>query len=221
MEWLDTEANRKVAVIFLRGMRDGEGKPLFTLEELAEIVKSENRQAGSHHVEEFRACGEDFGGVLTRKRKVDEAVVDAVLLELRQDPLASVEVLRGRVHRRLGRKDLTRENMEAALDQISCRELRRVVRKQVSAGAAHYREAQLLGDLLDKLASGEGEMKAGLVVDRVAEDRALVDPGGIRKLLTPGVPLGEISSGLRGICLCMTLYVQGVSLSRLGMWIQK
>ena len=35
IELSDTSANRKVAVVFLRGMRDGQGKPLFTLEELA------------------------------------------------------------------------------------------------------------------------------------------------------------------------------------------
>ena len=214
VEWLDTPSNRRVAVIFLRGLQDEAGDRLFTLVELAGIVESRNRQASSHHVEAFRPCGEDFGRVLMRKRKVDAEVVDAVLVELRQDPLASVEVLRDRVHRRLGREDLTRENIEAALDQISCRELRRVVRKQVASGGAHYREAHLLRDLLDKVASGAGGVKAGLVVDRVAEDRALVDPGGIRKLLTPGVSLEEISSGLRGICLCMTLYVWGISLVR-------
>jgi len=215
--WLDTPSNRKVSVIFLRGLRDAEGKRLFTLVELAEIVGSTNRQAGSQHVEDFRECGEDFGAVLTRRRKVDAEVVEAVLGELRQDPLVSEEVLRDRVCARLGREDLLRGNIEAALDQISCRELRRVVGKQVERGEAHYREEQLLRDMLDKVESG-GEVKAGLVVDRVACDRALVDPGGIRKLLTPGVALDEISSGLRGICLCMTLYFWGVSLSRLGMW---
>ena len=53
----DTPANRKVAVIFLRGMRDAHGKLLFTLAELASIVESSNRQAASGHVEEFRASG--------------------------------------------------------------------------------------------------------------------------------------------------------------------
>ena len=55
--FLDTPANRKVAVIFLRGMRDTQGKPLFTLAQLAWIVESSNRQAASGHIEEFRAVG--------------------------------------------------------------------------------------------------------------------------------------------------------------------
>ena len=62
----DTPSNRKVAVIFLRGMRDAQGKGLFTLKQLAEIVHSANRQAASAHVEGFRACGEDFGATLQR-----------------------------------------------------------------------------------------------------------------------------------------------------------
>ena len=149
VSWLDTPSNRKVAVIFLRGLRDAEGKRLFTLVELAGIVGSSNRQAGSQHVEDFRESGEDFGCVLTRRWKVDSEVGDGVLGELRRVPLASEEVLRERVRARLGREDLTRGNIEAALDQISCRELRRVVRKQVERGEAHYREEQLLRDMLD------------------------------------------------------------------------
>ena len=204
-------------MIFLRGMRDGEGKRLFTLAELAEIVGSRNRQAGSQHVEDFRECGEDFGATLRRKRKVDGEVVEAVLVELRRDPLVKVEVLRCRVNARMGREDLTSENIESALDQVSCRELRRIVRKELEQGEVHYQEKVLLEDMLSKLGAGE-DVKAGLEVDRVEQDRGLVDPSGIRKLLTPGVELGEISSGLQRICVCMTLYYWGVSLSRLGMW---
>ena len=55
-EWEDTPSNRKVGVIFLLGMRDEDGKRMFTLEELAGIMGSCNRQAASQHVEDFRGC---------------------------------------------------------------------------------------------------------------------------------------------------------------------
>jgi hypothetical protein len=69
-------------------------KRMFSLEELAGIVGSSNRQAASQHVEDFRDCGEDFRAVLTRKRKVDGEVVEAVLAYLQRDPLVEVEALR-------------------------------------------------------------------------------------------------------------------------------
>ena len=107
VDWKDTPFNRKVAVIFLRGLRDAGGKRLFSLEELAGIVGSCTRQAVSQHVEDFRECGEDFGGVLTRKRKVDGTVVAAVKAEVEATPLADTEALRKGVCQRLGREDLS------------------------------------------------------------------------------------------------------------------
>jgi len=213
----DTPANRKVVVIFLRGMRDAHGKLLFTLAQLAEIVESSNRQAASGHVEEFRASGEDFSAVLTRKRKVDGEVVEAVRRELARDPLLEVRVLRERVNERLGREDLSEANVEAALDQISCEELRRGVGKQLDRGEAHYKEAYLLEEMMTTLSSEAGE-KAGFV-GSVGEDPMVSDPTAIRKLLTPGGSLAEISSALQWICRCLTFYYWGVPLSRLGMWL--
>jgi len=215
--FLDTPANRKVAVIFLRGMRDARGKPLFTLAQLSAIVDSPNRQAASGHVEEFRASGEDFSAVLTRKRKVDGEVVGAVRRELAQDPLVEVRVLCERVSVRLSREDLSEANMEAALSQISCEELRQVVGKQLDRGAAHYKEAYLLEEMMTTLSSEAGE-QAGLV-GSVGEAPPVLDPTAIRKLLTPGESLAEISSALAWIVRCLTFYYWGVPLSRLGRWL--
>ena len=61
--WLsDTSANRKAMLVFLRLLSDSNGQALFTHQQLAQIVKSSNRQACSHHVETFVACGSDFLG---------------------------------------------------------------------------------------------------------------------------------------------------------------
>ena len=47
----DTPSNRKVVIAFLRCLRTKAGHPLFTFQELAKIVESENRQAASEHAE--------------------------------------------------------------------------------------------------------------------------------------------------------------------------
>jgi transposase-like protein len=217
VSFADTPSNRKVAVIFLRGMRDARGKHLFTLKQLAQIVGSGNRQAASEHLEGFRACGEDFGATLQRKRKVDGLVVDAVRGELVKDPLVAVRVLRERVCARLGREDVSDGNIQAALDQISCKELRRVVRRQLDRGAAHYKEGYLLEEMSTTLSSEAGQ-KAGLGGGEI-EAPLVSDPTAIRKLLTPGVSLEELPSSLGWVCRCLTFYSWGVSLSRLGRWL--
>ena len=46
LDWLaDTRANRKATVVFLRLLSDNQGQPLFSHKQLAQIVKSDNRQA--------------------------------------------------------------------------------------------------------------------------------------------------------------------------------
>lgn len=93
-QWLpDTPANRQVTIVWLRLLVDERGKRLFTLQELAAIVGSSKRQAASQHVEDFRACGEEFRAFVKRKRKVDEAVVQTVERELMTKPLIGPEEL--------------------------------------------------------------------------------------------------------------------------------
>lgn len=98
ISWLpDTSENRKVCVVFLRLLQNENGKPLFTLQQLSCIVSSKNRQASSQHIEDFRDCGKDFKGLLTRQRKVSEEVVLAVSDELYKDPLAEISALKEKV----------------------------------------------------------------------------------------------------------------------------
>jgi hypothetical protein len=88
-QWLpDTPSNRHLTLVWFRLLGDEHGKPLFTLQELATIVGSTNRQAASQHLEDFRQCGADLRAFVLRKRKVDAAVVEGVLHELLQTPLA-------------------------------------------------------------------------------------------------------------------------------------
>src|SRR5262249_9840328 len=88
-QWLpDTPSNRHLTLVWCRLLVDAHGKPLFTLQEFAVIVGSTNRQAASQPLEDFRQCGEDMRAFVLRKRKVDPTVVEGVLHELLQTPLA-------------------------------------------------------------------------------------------------------------------------------------
>ena len=214
----DTPSNRKAAVVLLRAMKDEVDAPLFTLQQLALIVGSSNRQASSQHVEDFRACGGDMKAVLLRDRKVDETVTEAVEREVLQSPLARTEALCARVNARLDRTDITRANIEAALAQVSCRGLRRVMRKQLSCGGAHYQESYLLDTLLSACESGADHLPGLEGPQERQEAPHVTDPSAIRTLLTPDKAMEAVPSCLRWVGVLLTLYYQGVPLSRLGQW---
>ena len=133
----------------LRCLEDEEGKPLFTLQELSAILGSENRQAASHHEKEFRECGEDFSETLKRKCKVDERVVKAVVEVLRENPLEKDKEIARQVNEKLGRDDISVANVQKALEQISYREIRHILRKQLANGEIHYKEEYLLRRLFE------------------------------------------------------------------------
>ena len=80
--WLeDTSSNRKAMVVLLRSLEDELGKPLFTYDQLAQVLESPNRQAAHEPMQEFEGCGGDMLDFLARKRKVDGEVVSAVEAE--------------------------------------------------------------------------------------------------------------------------------------------
>src|SRR5215831_1242621 len=146
-QWLpDTPSNRHLTVVWLRLLRDADDKPCFTLQEVAPLVGSANRQAASQHLEDFRQCGEDFRAFVLRKRKVDATVVEAVLAALLQTPLAGPTELLARVQQRLARHDLSAANIESALEQISCVPVLRTLRRQLETGQVHYVLSALRAD---------------------------------------------------------------------------
>jgi hypothetical protein len=141
-QWLpDTPGNRHMTVVWFRLLVDDQGKPLCTLQDLASIVGSPNRQAASQHLEDFRQCGEDFRAFVLRKRKVDATVVEAVLAALLHTPLAGPTALFPRVQARLDRHDLRVANIASALEHISCVPVLRVLRRQLETGHVPYQEA--------------------------------------------------------------------------------
>jgi len=156
--------------VFLRLLRNERGRRVFTFRELSVLFGGNNRQAASGHVERFRQCGSDFLGFLTRKRKVDSQVVEAVTQELFHDPLAETGELQQRVNAKLGRDDLSVTNIKVALEQIPYHTVRDAIRKQIAKGKAHYQEEHLLEEMmmLSESCKGIGE-KAGIQIPGICQ----------------------------------------------------
>src|SRR5438128_723991 len=217
-QWLpDTPGNRHMTVVWFRLLVDDQGKPLCTLQDLASIVGSPNRQAASQHLEDFRQCGEDFRAFVLRKRKVDATVVEAVLAELLHTPLAGPTELVPRVQARLDRHDLSVANIESALEQISCVPVLRVLRRQLETGHVQYHEAWLLTELLENLAR-PAMPPAGWSMPTVDRGMRLADPTALAALVTPELPLAQVPGSLCGLTCLMTLFYWNVPLSVLGRW---
>jgi len=217
-QWLpDTPSNRHLMVVWFRLLVDDQEKPLFTLQELATLVGSTNRQAASQHLEDFRQCGEEMRAFVLRKRKVDTTVVDGVLHELLQRPLAGPTELVPRVQARLARQDVSVANIESALEQISCVPVLRVLRRQLEAGQVHYQEAHLLTEMLETLSAPPGPA-ASWGLPSADGGMRLSDPTALAALVTPDLPLAQVPGSLCWLTFLMTLFYWNVPLSVLGRW---
>ena len=68
----DTWANRRGAMILLRGLRLRDGWPLVTYEHLAQALGyADRRNVHTFFWSEFEACGADLAAFLQRRKKVD------------------------------------------------------------------------------------------------------------------------------------------------------
>src|SRR6266849_5484798 len=152
-----------------------------------------------------------------RKRKVDPTVVEGVLHELLQTPLAGPTELGPRVQARLGRDDLTVANIECALEQISCVPVLRTLRRQLDTGQVHYQEAWLLTELLGNLSLPAPRL-AGWNGPSTDRGMQLADPTALAALVTPDLPLAQVPGSLCWLTFLMTLFYWNVPLSVLGRW---
>lgn len=216
----DTWANRKVVFVILRTLRNPEtGKPLFTYQGLAEALGYADRRNRHNFWQEFQHRVEDFEAYLRRQRKVNVEVVEALVAELAHDLLADKEAFARGVKQRLKRNDLSAANVAAGLEQISCAQIRGLLKQQVAAGGVQYKEQFLLHELLrpSSTAAALGQ-RAGLEVEPASEGMTLSDPTAMRKVLTPGMAIGEVSQHLCLLIFVRTLWWWGVPLSVLGAW---
>jgi len=230
----DTPDIQQSLIVLLREFHDSDNHPLFTHQTLAQIVSSSNRQAASEHCEQFRASGRELLPFLQRRRKVDSDVVAAVEAELEREPLISCARLVEQVNAKMNRSDLTLQNIDTALDQVSCRVTRQALGRLIETGQAHWAEQPLLEAAMKTLAetstppertsllekfSASG-ITAASIGERPSSDTAKTPPDSVViALLTPGGLLNAIPLGWQLAVFCLTLFYWGVPLSRLGAWL--
>jgi transposase-like protein len=229
--------NQRALILFLRGFKKYPGAKhgLFTQEQIAKALpefSGATKQSIQDHERRFEESGHNIRSYLNRKRKVDEAVVEALAEELEEDVLAGKEELARRVNERLGRKDLTAPNMEAGLEQIPAERLRKILRNQLAKGEAHYQEKYLLEKAFEALESSDPKEKrrALTLLERAQiqendeddeEGRKLFrsDEETLKDLCTPDKPLSEIPRMVKWAVLSLVLYGYGVPLRVLGRWL--
>lgn len=219
-EFPSVDSNKYCLIQFLRGFKNSSGKQgLFSQEQIARAIpdfEGNTRQSIDVHEHRFRESGKDLKRFLMRRRKVDETVVEAVRFEVLENPLRRTTELVQSVNRRLNREDLNAANIAAALESISVAEVRPVLRRQLEAETVQYKESYLLATMMEKLDPEVGELAglsapepSGMSVPRVS---------GVKALLTPDVPLSEVSLSLFWIAFVLRLFWLGLPLSVLGQW---
>jgi transposase-like protein len=212
--------NKYCLIQFLRGFTKPSGKRgIFSQEQIAQAIPDfdgTSRQGVDDHERRFRESGGNLLHYLTRQRKVDETVVEAVRAEVLECPVRQTVDLVRSVNHRLGRHDLSAANISAALAQISLAEVRPVLRRQLAQGRIHYKESYLLETMMETLSSEAGEL-AGLSAPQSSGMR-VSKLTGVDRLLTPDVPVGEVAISLFWLVFLMRLFVQGVPLRVLAQW---
>jgi transposase-like protein len=214
--------NKYCLIQFLRGFKKPSGKQgVFSQEQIAQGIpdfEGNTRQSIDDHERRFRESGGNLLHYLTRQRKVDATVVEAVRTEVLECPLRQTVDLVASVNQRLGRQDLSMSNISAALEAISLAEVRPVLRRQLAQGRIHYKESYLLATMMQTLSSEAGEL-AGLSAPDASGMR-VSKLACVERLLTPDVPIGEVAVSLFWLVFVMRLFFHGVPLSVLGQWCQ-
>lgn len=219
-EFSNSGSNTYCLIQFLRGFKKPSGKQgVFSQEQIAQALPDfdgDTRQSVDDHERRFRESGHDLFAYLTRRRKVDETVVEAARHEILECPLRQTTDLVKSINQRLKRQDLSAANITAALELISVAEVRPVLRRQMENGTVQYKEAYLLKTMMEKLAPEAGEL-AGLSAPE-SSGAKVSTLGGVKALLTPDVPLSEVSLSLFWIAFMMRLFWLGAPLTVLGQW---
>jgi transposase-like protein len=120
------------------------------------------------------------------------------------------------VNRRLARHDLTAENIGAALEAISLKEVRAVLRAQLAQGVIQYKESYLLETMMETLSPEAGEL-AGLSAPKPS-GMSVSKLVHVERLLTPDVPVSEVAVSVFWLVFMLRLLFHGVPLRVLAQW---
>jgi len=117
-------------------------------------------------------------------------------------------------------------NIKAALENISFKQLRGTIRRQIKQGEAHYNEEYLINEMMQTFSDRRSfnsdnhsvSCEKEGITPSVSDGMQLSAPTAIRSLLTENAPLSSISNPLQWVIFIMALYYHGLPLSVLGKW---
>jgi len=229
----DTKSNRKALMVLLRSLRNPvTDRPLFTFKVIADAFGYPDRRNVNNYWRDFEQCGQDILSYIRRKRKVDENVVQAVKSELAGNIQAKLPELCLKTNERLGRSDLTTENIKTALEQIPCTVIRREVIYRWESGTFHPKEKYILEEAMAALQQNSPKKKkctlkllSDLNIKAHNPDKEdqcnNIQKESAENLLDVNASPDEIPEDVRLKVLAMTLYFWNVPLSRIGIWCGK
>ena len=236
----DTWANRRGAMIVLRGLRRRDGWPLVTYEHLAQALGYADRRNVHNFWAEFEACGADLAAFLQRRKKVDAEVVAHCEQIWQAHPFWSCAPVLAEFRRRWPEPGalLSAQNIRTAGHQVGFLGIQQVLRRQLAEGPVHYQEPVLLEALFDLADAGaQAQAAEALPVHPLPERWESVSPSGAGQappeapgdasvaVLEDTLLHGEVSpsklaqlwEGATGaILLAVILYYHGVSLEVIG-----
>jgi len=229
----DTKSNRKVLMVILRSLQNPRtDRPLFTFKKIADAFGYPDRRNVNNYWRDFEQCGQDILNYIHRKRKVDKNVVQAVQSELAGNIQAKLPELCVKTNERLGRSDLTPENIQTALEQIPCTVIRREVIYRWESGTFHPKEKYILEEAMAALQQNSPQKKQctlkllsdlNIKADNSDEEDQCsnIQKEYAEKLLDVNASPDEIPESVRMKVVAMTLYFWNVPLSRIGIWCGK
>jgi transposase-like protein len=236
----DTWANRRGAMILLRGLRRRDGWPLVTYEHLAHALGYADRRNVHNFWAEFEACGADLAAFFQRRKKVDAEVVAHCEQIWLAHPLWSCAQVLAEFRRRWPEPGalLSEQNIRTAGHQVGFLGIQQVLRRQLAEGHVHYQEPVLLEALFELADAGaQAQAAEALPVHPLPDRLESVSPSGAGQdspeapaaasvaVLEDTLLHGEVSpsklaqlwEGATGaILLAFILYYHGMSLAVIG-----
>lgn len=236
----DTWANRRGAMIVLRGLPRRDGWPLVTSEHLAHALGYADRRNVHNFWAECEACGRDLAAFFQRRKQVDAEVVARCAQRGKAQPLWTCAHVLAEFRRRWPASgvQLHEQHMRTAGHPVGFLGVQQGLRRQLAEGDAHSQEPVVLEALCDRAtASAQAQAAEALPVFCLPDQLASVSPAGAAQepLATPAdasvavledaLLQGEVSpsklaqlwEGATGaVLLAFILYDHGVSLEVIG-----
>ncbi|MGH2542993.1 MAG: hypothetical protein ACRDIB_09360 [Ardenticatenaceae bacterium] len=239
----DTPANRRGAIILLRGLHRRDGWPLATDERLAQQLGDADRRHVHNFWAEVEACGSDLAAFLLRRKKVDAEVVARGEQSWKAPPLWTCTQVLAEFRRRWPEHgaQLSEQNIRTAGHQVGFLGVQRSLRRQVAEGEAHDPESFVWQALLEMADAGaQAQAAQTLPVWSLPNTLESVSPSGVEPepmavstdasvaaledtLLQGDVSpstLAQLWEGTTGaMLLAFLLYYHGLSLEVIGRFV--